>query len=387
MAYVQLGHNAGPGFRLGHSCETQLFNMAEDLSQRLDRRQATDLLILDFSKAFDTVPHRRILHKPQHYWVTGRSMPPSAESCSRWLDILWYSSPFWCCAGHSTWPANVSALCQRYWHQGITSDLHQAIHCWLSSLQNHQQCRRWRTAPTGFKYHGWVVQHMAIEVQCCKMSSAQDHMTEKKPCQQSILSTAFNSEEVSHHPCLGVELTSDLSCRTHISNITSKAERILNLLWWHLYGCNQAFTTLVRPRQILLISLGPSLQTRHFGSWKIQRKAARFVTGIYSYKESVTSMLDDLQWPPLQQRRQQKRLTAFYKASNNLSLVTIPEYVKPSSGCTRTHDLAYVQLQVYEQYKNSFLPQTIREWNSLPPDLVHAASVDEFTARLRNYTF
>ena len=57
----------------GHSYETQLLNTVEDLSRRLDRRQATDLLILDFNKAFDTVPHCRLLHKIQHYGVTGRT--------------------------------------------------------------------------------------------------------------------------------------------------------------------------------------------------------------------------------------------------------------------------------------------------------------------------
>lgn len=61
------------GFRANHSCETQLLNTVEDLSRRLDRRKATDLLILDFSKAFDTVPHRRLLQKLQHYGVTGRT--------------------------------------------------------------------------------------------------------------------------------------------------------------------------------------------------------------------------------------------------------------------------------------------------------------------------
>ena len=39
------------------------------------------------------------------------------------------------------------------------------------------------------------------------------------------------------------------------------------------------------------------------------------------------------------------------------------------------------------EYKNSFLPRAIREWNALPPDLVHAASADEFAARLQNHTF
>ena len=51
----------------------QLLNTVEDLPWRLDGRKATDLLILDFSKAFDTVPHRRLLHKFQHYGVTGRT--------------------------------------------------------------------------------------------------------------------------------------------------------------------------------------------------------------------------------------------------------------------------------------------------------------------------
>ena len=55
---------------------------------------------------------------------------------------------------------------------------------------------------------------------------------------------------------------------------------------------------------------------------------------------------------------------------------------------TRTHNLDYTQLHTsYEQYKNSFLPRTIREWNALPPDLVHAVSADEFAARLQNHTF
>ena len=35
---------------------TLLWDTVEDLARRLDKRQTTDLQILDFSKAFDTVP-------------------------------------------------------------------------------------------------------------------------------------------------------------------------------------------------------------------------------------------------------------------------------------------------------------------------------------------
>ena len=99
-------------------------------------------------------------------------------------------------------------------------------------------------------------------------------------------------------------------------------------------------------------------------------------------------MLGDLHWPPLQHRRKVKRLVTFYKANNNLSPVNILNYVATSSNRTRTHDLGYIQLHTYyEQYKNSFLPWTIREWNALPPDLVKGASADKFAARLQNHTF
>ena len=50
-----------------------MLNTVEDLSRRLDRRQTTDLLILDFSKAFDTVAHIRLLHKIHHYGITGKT--------------------------------------------------------------------------------------------------------------------------------------------------------------------------------------------------------------------------------------------------------------------------------------------------------------------------
>jgi hypothetical protein len=45
---------------------------------------------------------------------------------------------------------------------------------------------------------------------------------------------------------------------------------------------------------------------------KVQRKGARFVTGKYSYQDSVTSMLNDLNWQPLQIRRKNKRLFVLF---------------------------------------------------------------------------
>ena len=59
------------GFRNGHSCESQLILTMHDIMPNFDSKQQTDLVILDFSKAFDTVPHKKILFKLSKYGITG----------------------------------------------------------------------------------------------------------------------------------------------------------------------------------------------------------------------------------------------------------------------------------------------------------------------------
>ena len=50
--------NLNHGFRSGYSFETQLLTTINDFLQEHDKGHQLDVAILDFSKAFDTVPHR-----------------------------------------------------------------------------------------------------------------------------------------------------------------------------------------------------------------------------------------------------------------------------------------------------------------------------------------
>ena len=43
----------------------------QDLCKNSDSGKQTNVSILDFSKAFDTVPHNRLLHKQSSYGITG----------------------------------------------------------------------------------------------------------------------------------------------------------------------------------------------------------------------------------------------------------------------------------------------------------------------------
>ena len=51
------------GFRSRHSCESQLLITTHDFLARMDQREEVDVLVLDFSKVFDTGQHKRLLKK------------------------------------------------------------------------------------------------------------------------------------------------------------------------------------------------------------------------------------------------------------------------------------------------------------------------------------
>ena len=59
------------GFWARRSCETQLVTLLHDLASSLDRGTQTDMVIFDFSKAFDRVNHQRLLRKLHHYGIRG----------------------------------------------------------------------------------------------------------------------------------------------------------------------------------------------------------------------------------------------------------------------------------------------------------------------------
>ena len=64
------------GFGSRKSCETQLVQFVHDIISNLDGAMnrghtQTDLIIMDFAKAFDKVPHRRLLHKLDYYGIRG----------------------------------------------------------------------------------------------------------------------------------------------------------------------------------------------------------------------------------------------------------------------------------------------------------------------------
>jgi len=89
------------GFLPRKSCMTQLLTAMDEWTEILDKGDSVDVLFLDFKKAFDSVPHERLLRKIHAYglrgnlfnwmqsFLKGRKQRVSVNgSFSEWSDVL-----------------------------------------------------------------------------------------------------------------------------------------------------------------------------------------------------------------------------------------------------------------------------------------------------------
>ena len=73
--------NSQFGFRAKRSAEQQLLRTIHDFALNLNNKTQTDVILLDFCKAFDKVSHCLLLHKLDHYGIRG----PTFEWISSFL--------------------------------------------------------------------------------------------------------------------------------------------------------------------------------------------------------------------------------------------------------------------------------------------------------------
>ena len=62
------------GFREKRSGERHLTMLVEDLAQNICVGKQTDLILLDFSKAFDKDSHSKLFWKFHHYGIRGKAL-------------------------------------------------------------------------------------------------------------------------------------------------------------------------------------------------------------------------------------------------------------------------------------------------------------------------
>ena len=387
------------GFRQKRSCESQLFITVHDLASALNTSSQIDLAVLDFSKAFDKVPHQRLTRKLEYYGIRG--------NVNNWIgSFLNNRQQQVVVDGETSSQAPVTsgvpqgsvlgpALFLVYIND-ITDNINSKIRLFaddcliyreVKSVEDHQGLQEDLD-----NLHSWSnTWQMAFNVSKCFTMSVTNARKNKRSWTYSM--GGENMEKVDDTSYLGVQISKNLKWNQHIHSITSKANRILGLLRRNLRDTPKevkecAYHTLVRPKLEYSCAIwNPHTEELKNKLEKVQRTAARFVLNRPYHRgatESVSEMLRELKWVPLERRRTAQALTFIYKMTNGL--ISIPSSYHPTPLRTSTRNSNIKSYKLYQPrvdaFKYSLLPRTIPIWNKLSNDAVQASTLDTFKARV-----
>ena len=374
-------------FRKGHSCETQLTTVINDWAKILDNRGQVDTFILDFEKAFDTPPHELLKSKLFSYWIGGKTL--------KWIDsFLCFRQQRVVVNGvKSDWAPVLSGVPQGtvlgpllfyLYINDISSDIESEIRLFADDCVCYREIKDEKDTmklQRDIDRLGSWARKWGMRFQPVKCNMMQLTRKRIKKIHASYTLEGTNLENVESIKYLGVTITSDLRWNTHVSNVCTKANRTLGFLRRNLYSCPQevkeaAYKGLVRP----VLDYGssvwdPPVVVLQEELESVQKRAARFVTGNYSYETgSMTGILGQLKWESLKKRRKDNRLILLYKGLKGKASVPTDDLIPKTRRCKNQHSMAFqTPIANTDVYKGSFFPQTIRDWNALPDSLISSA--------------
>ena len=331
------------GFRQKHSTESQLIITMEEIARALDDRNQIDMLILAFSKAFDTVPHQRLLNKIDHYGIRNKT--------KGWIQTwLTTTSQRVVVDGEASETVHVDSgvpqgtvlgqlmflLYINDFGDNITSSIKLfADDCLL--FRNIKSIDDTKILQDDLSRLSMWTSKWQMLFNAKKCYTMRLHR-KKQPIIQSYTMADEVLSTVSSQAYLGVEIHEKLSWKPHIKNMTSKANKTLGFIRRNLSHCSpsvkqQAYTSLVRSQLEHGATIwDPYRQNQIDSIEKIQRRAVRFICGNYNREDSVTNMRQNIGLPSLAERRQQSRLTMMYKVVNHHIAIPLPDYIRPRAG-------------------------------------------------------
>ena len=207
-----------------------------------------------------------------------------------------------------------------------------------------------------------------------------------------LLTTHQTLENVQLVKYFDITFTDNMDWGQHVSEISSKATKTLGFLRKNLAFAPRstkevAYKTLVWPKLEYAAPVwSPHLKVQINQIEKVQRAAACWTCRRWRNTSSVGKMLDELEWPSLEARRDQSSLLLFHKIHFGAVSIEKDKYMTPAHSLKTTrssHSAQYHRHQTYsDALKNSFPSRDIPDWNSLSPSVANTQSTEEFRALL-----
>lgn len=382
------------GFLPGRSCITQLLEVMELWTSSLDEGYEVDAIYLDFSKAFDSVPHERLMNKLRSYGITGnvekwlysflthrRQRVVVNGKTSQWLPVR-SGVPQGSVLGPTVFVVFIN-------------DLPEVVNSIVKIYADDTKLFR----------------EIRLEDDCDRLQADLDSLTEwSKMWQLQFNTTKCRSlhigqhslhyqycldgdvlEEVSEERDLGVIMDSQLKFHSHVASAVLKANRVLatirrTFLYRDKDNIRRLYKSLVRP--ILEYANGiwyPRYASDLKAIEKVQRRATKIVP---SLKEmDYGRRLRVMKLPSIRYRLRRGDMIQTYKIIHGIDSVNKDLFfTTATTQATRGHPYKlFMRRSRLSVRQNTFSVRVVNDWNSLPEEIVTASTVNRFKTKLDKF--
>ena len=392
------------GFQAGNSVTTNLLEAMNVWTEALMHNIPIDILYLDYAKAFDTVPHQRLIHQVESFGITGKVM--------QWITAFLSNRKQKVCANgaESTWSTVMSGIPQGSIIGPIlftlfVNDLPQNISSIISMFADDTKLFLPLTSDSSYEdlcsdlnyLQEWAVRmQMKFHPSKCKVM----HLGKDNPRKNYQMIDSYNKthilEKTEVEKDLGVYIDSKLNFTTHCQEKVSKANRILGYIRHTFKHLEKEtflllYKALVRPHLEFASCIWSPKQKYNIDSIeRVQRRATKLVPQIRHLP--YCERLKKLNLETLNYRRSRADLLEAYRILGgqhqvdtycHCSLCPNKSMLSPSiCNITRGHSRK-LQLQAALGARTNFFENRVdKMWNKLSENTVSSKNVNIFKNNL-----
>ena len=382
------------GFVSGRSCSTNLLAVLDAWTETLENEGCVDTVYLDFAKAFNTVPHERLLRKLSGLGVHGKILTWIRSFLSGRTQRVIVDGE------ESEWKDVVSGIPQRsvlgpMLFVCFVNDLPNAVTSSVllfaddtkifTEVPVNQQTLQQDLDKLQIWSNEWQLRFNATKCKVIHLGKKSD------PASYSMTSDgkAVTLETIQMEKDLGVNVDADLVFDQHVAIQTKKANKLLGML-------RRSFTTLDEESLPLLYKamVRPHLEYCNVAwqpKWKkereeleaIQHRATKLIPTLKDF--AYPDRLKALSLPSLYYRKARGDMIECFKYISGMYKVSTNFIPLDSNSSTRGHSKKLKKLSAQKSCRAEFFTRRITNaWNSLPEGVISAPTLNDLQCNLSN---
>ena len=383
------------GFVPNRSCMTQLLCVIEDWTKWIDEGNCIDTVFLDFQKAFDSVPHERLMSKLKAYGIVG--------NIQSWIRDFLTKRRQRVIVGNekSDWEPVKSGIPQGSVLGPLLfvifiNDLPDAVASTIKIFAddtklyrkvNNDQDRQILQEDIDKLYKWAQTWQLRFNASKCKVMHKGYNNKKSEYIMENI-----SLEKVTDEKDLGVIVDAELKFHKHVSQIVSKANQILGVVKRTFSTLDKDIFPLVYKGQVRPhLEYGTVIWHPHYISdikkiENVQRRATKLIPGFKD--KPYNERLEELKLFSMEYRRKRGDMIQVYKILNNMDRIDHNKFFTLCQNNNRGHSKKMFKERIYKDLrKYSFSQRVIDDWNSLTDEIVTSESLNIFKQRLDRHWY